>query len=368
MMAERASKKPKVGEGGGAEPGGMDHDQEQEQEQEDTLEEPLDMLARVRRERADRLLAAAATGGTAPAASAAHQRRPEAEHEHEHDLPMKIRLVRALLTTNEEIWDRCCRRTAQQRGRRLPKDAKGRAYAVRLIYRHVSVEPTISRYEAENTCRERKTGGESNACNSVFKVKASYQKLTLGEDIRTVSLPEELASIFPVPIADDGFPNYGRYLELALLLSEDVLSPFLDHLRRHLEAVQVALGKVEAWQQEVEEVVSFLTTAFAIDQIADPAKKNCSNDYGGCRRIHDDKEVCLVCGQEYSEHNMTRYSREDRHACPFPNSTRSSTAEFLVSLPMELKTIKDTGEHRDSYDICTKAGREKLTKFLDYLS
>ena len=202
----------------------------------------------------------------------------------------------------------------------------------------------------------------------MFKVKASYQKLTLGEDILTVSLPEEMASIFPVPIADDGFPDYGRYLELALLLSEDVLSPFLDHLRRHLEAVQVALGKVEAWQQEVEEVKSFLATAFAIDQIADPAKKNCSNDYGGCRRIHDDKEVCLVCGQEYSEHNMTRYSREDRHACPFPNSTRSSTAEFLVSLPRELKTIKDTGEHRDSYDIFTKAGREKLTKFLDYLS
>ena len=155
-MAERASKKPKVGdEGGGAETG-MDQQQQQQQEQGDTLEEPLDMLARVRRERADRLLAAAVEFASEPssaasaggaAGTAANHHRPDAEHGH--DLPMKIRLVRALLTTNEEIWDRCCQRTAQHSGRRLSKDAKGRAFVTRHIFRHVSVEPNISRYEAE---------------------------------------------------------------------------------------------------------------------------------------------------------------------------------------------------------------------------
>lgn len=283
-MAERDAKKPRIGEG---DSGSSDRPQ-------DTPEEPLDMLARVRQERSDRLLAAvmestpasASNAAAADAASSVKNHPPEAEH----DLSMKIRLVRALLTANEEIWHRCCQRSAGHRGGRSSaptKDAKGRAYVTRLIYQHVSVEPTISRYESERRERERADRKDDTPKNnSLFKVKASYQKLLLSED--AVRLPEELASIFPVPIADDGYNDYRRYLELALLLSEEVLSPFLDHLRRHLE-------------------------------------------------------------------------------CPFPNGTSTSRAEFLDSLPRELKTIRDTGEHRESYDVSTEAGRTKLTKFLDYL-
>jgi len=60
-------------------------------------EDALEMLARVRQERADRLAAAV---HVAPVAS-------------DHDLEMNLRMVRGLLATNEEILGRCTGRSVK---------------------------------------------------------------------------------------------------------------------------------------------------------------------------------------------------------------------------------------------------------------
>ena len=323
------------------------------------------MLARIRRERTDLLAAQAAATALADASEGAAADAGAAGAE-SHDLALSLRLVRALLTTNEEIWQRCRERMCTgATGTARAVDVDGRQFFTRLIYRFVDARPV------PYICQEAAPGKQATTkIMTRFYVSASYEKLTI-RGIPTM-VPEELASIVAVPMKD-GFPDYPTYFETALMLHDDALPHFLNRFRLHLETVQVGLGKIEAWLEDAKDARAYLERTFPGSNLPDPVKRGCV----GCNRMHGSNEVCLNCGNVYSRHGYGGYTELfvsekrpgeiSRHVCPVRLGSACS-ATYQKKMPEELETsFFDTGEHSETFDSCTKSGRSKLEKFLAFL-
>lgn len=300
ILADHSAKRPRIDD---KEEGIEGADQQQQEDgdgdadgsQAPEEEEPLDMLARIRRERTDLLAAQAAATALAGICEGAAADALGAGTE-SHDLILSLRLVRALLTTNEEIWRRCRERmcTTGAAGTSRKVDVDGRQFFTRLIYRFVEARPMpYLCQEAAPSKLIRKQA--TTKIMTRFYVSASYEKLSVSGIPTTV--PEELASIVAVPLRD-GYPDYPTYFEMALMLHDDALPHFLNRFRLHLEVVQVGLGKIETWLEDAEDVRAYLEKTFPGSNLPDPVKRGCV----GCNNEHGINDVCLNCGNVYSRH------------------------------------------------------------------
>ena len=307
-------------------------------------EEPLDMLARVRRERADRLASAAAKHSRAKGSAAAARDLFDGDH----DLEMSLRMVRGLLTTNQEIWDRCIGRSATSLNNF--HDVDGKPFFTRFVHRKVSIE---DQYRSTS-----------------FSVSIEYERMMVDEHL-PASLPDELEASIPVPRAH-GFPDYPKCLDNAMMLQDDALVPFLTIFRRHLEEVQVGLGKVDEWLGEAEEIKSFLEDVLNV-KIKPPgvAANGCTE----CSEEHKAETLCLQCGNTYSQHRKGGFrfsaycTNSTLHLCPIGDGrNKSNVASYhLLAGKQVVKKVESTGTYCDSFDVCTEAGRSKLKKFVAFL-
>jgi len=137
-----------------------------------------------------------------------------------------------------------------------------------------------------------------------FGVSVKHAFLIVGEILPT-RLPDELEALILVPKMDYGLPDYQQYFENALVLQDDVLVPFLALFRKHLEEVQVGLGKVDEWQSEAQEIKDFLEGVLKV--------------------------------------------------------------EVSVGVEQVVKKFKSSDEYGVLFDVSTEAGRTKLEKFVDFL-
>jgi len=182
-------------------------------------EDALTMLARIRQERADRLTAAALAAAASDAEAAGDGLRQE-----HYDLEMRLQMVRGLLATNEEIWDRCTGRSVTTL--KNFHDVDGKPFFTRFIHRKVTID---HKYSSSSITRK----------DTTFSVSVEYERMMAGDKLPT-RLPEVLEALIAVPHMDNGFPDYQRCFDNALALQDDMLVPFLALFRKHLEGVQVA--------------------------------------------------------------------------------------------------------------------------------
>ena len=302
-------------------------------------EEPLDMLARVRRERADRLASAAAKHSRAKGSAAAARDLFDGDH----DLEMSLRMVRGLLTTNQEIWDRCISRSATSQNNF--HDVDGKPFFTRFVHREVSIEH--HKYSRTTS----------------FAVTIEYERIMADKHLPT-NLPKELQALIVAPKVH-GFPNYPKCFDNAMTLQDDVLVPFLTLFRKHLEEVQVGLGKVDEWLGEAEDIKSFLEDVLKV-KIEEPVAAN--NGCQDCRESHKAETLCLNCGNTYSQHHrggsyLSYSTNPTLHLCP----RSGNTASYLATEKQFVKKVDSTGKYFDSFDVCTEAGRSKLEKFVAFL-
>jgi len=272
------------------------------------------------------------------------------------DLALNISMVRALIATNQEIWKRCCSTNGG-----IQRDPDGKVFFTRLIYRHVAVN-TVARFTGSSTSKTTN--------DAIFKGVVKFERITAEIVGIPTTIPSELSSIIAQPIDEtSGVPDYDRCFETALLLHDDVLVPFLVTLKTHLECVQVAIGMVDEWLAETDLCTSFLNETF-YTKLPDLAKVGCQNT---CMKTHDHSEICMICGEEYSNHQKREHEfydewRHRRRTSTLHYCRSNKLASYHSYTPIELKLVKDTGEHKESFDVCKEAGRKKLKKFLDFLS
>ena len=232
------------------------------------------------------------------------------------DLRTLTRLVGALISTNEEIWLRCKESLYTDEN-----DESDRKY----MFARISIE-TI---QVSST--------HKRTLNFTTQPVIEHRR-TLDTDLPQIKdVPEKLTSIFAVSTREENvnMPDYEKLFHSMLLLEEDVLLPFLNIFKDHLEDVQVRFGKVEAWLAKSEPCSALIKDLFPEFELpqTDPSEVCCEN-----------------CGEYLIDH---------------PNT-------YCTRIELECSTLKsiqnsDCG-HDEKFNITEEKGRTKLKKFLEYIS
>ncbi|KAL3927574.1 MAG: hypothetical protein SGBAC_013030 [Bacillariaceae sp.] len=170
------------------------------------------------------------------------QSLPGDEFTAELDIKQTIQLVRAILTVNSEIWERC----------------KG-SYEVTYF----ATPKAIFRRPLSTTVRAFGMNG-----NVQFQLHGKSAEKTFNvEELCTI--PDNLAILQPeyLELLHSElklFIDFEALLERSLLLHEDVLKSFLVALKHHLETVQVRLGEIDNWLMEDRMLKDFVNTSFSV--------------------------------------------------------------------------------------------------------
>ena len=259
------------------------------------------------------------------------------------DVDHLTRLISALISTNEEIWQRC-------------KDSRMKAdnlnYYKRVIFRYVQVSTPSGRSLAFNA-------------SSSFEVASNFYLPSIFD------LPDKLTSIFAVsPREDDPkLPDYEKLFKSAVLLQDDVLLPLLAAFKEHLEDVQVQLGIIEEWLVASKSCESFLKETFEDVIIPEQKINGCQSGCKTWASCHSNSDTCIQCGKTYASHSTCRTGL-GYHYSSCPGDTSScANGSFFKSDIVPLKTVySSTCSHEEQFDLTNEDARDKLKKFLDYVS
>ena len=163
-------------------------------------------------------------------------------------------------------------------------------------------------------------------------------------------IPAALADIIVVKPGNGGLPDYGRFLERALLLNNDVLKPFLQILQTHLEGITAFYEEVAAWILEPDADRAFLEKTFQVEfDLGSPAA-NATKD------PEDDGTQC-TSGDD---------SSEDGHGHKDAKGTELETRRAVVDEEILLREYTAEGNYSLSFFI--EYGKtDKLLKFIEYL-
>ena len=253
----------------------------------------------------------------------------------EEDIDQLITMIRAILKTNKEIWDRC-------------SEAE------------VDTEPPWMEFKRFifNVVEVTKT---ENDTDCFFKTTPEVTITNFGE---TPELPTELTDVVPFEKSKGRFPTqYESYLQKCLsLLHHEVLPHVLKRLQDHLESVQVFLGDIDSWLMESAICQEFLNETFEPDLIIpENEDQYCSP---GCKRTHAGHLRCMLCNLTFQQHG---FSLDDFFIHDCPDSGRSG--RFKGFFPVQiLKTCKLSGQFSHTFHIEKETEREKLKKFLEFSS
>lgn len=184
------------------------------------------------------------------------------------DLDIAIKTVRALIVTNEEIWNRCNKHYLHDKLFKMTR---------------------FDEIEVWNSGDETKIGINAKETMLDFDM----------EPLRT--LPDCLAKFMPDKDAT-GIIDFKASFRESLVFHEDVLLVFLAQLKKHLERVQVCLGAIDQWVMDGADSAKFLEFTFdvTIDDILSKIPQDCtchSNHLHGYHRYHDYASTnrCFSC-------------------------------------------------------------------------
>jgi len=195
------------------------------------------------------------------------------------DVEQNIREIRAIIITNDEIFDRC------MGSRKQDSHTTFERFSFDLVEARTMI-PTIF--------------------NSTIQFVTYPKRLEKSFDMTPLAeLPASIANIFVLQkksFAD--FIDYEALFEKSLILHGEVLGAFLEQLKDHLvSSVQVCLGRIETWLMEKESNISYLESKFDVNiefpEEDDPLKgRVCSCPTG----THPDSLGCLWCGKQKCDH------------------------------------------------------------------
>jgi hypothetical protein len=250
------------------------------------------------------------------------------------DVDQNISEIRAILTTNAEIFDRCM-------GSRK-KDSYSEF--VRYSFEVVTIKVSLNTIDSKTRCIAYSEPSEK-----------SFDMTPLA------SLPDGVADIFTLPKKSFGdFIDYEAFFEKSLILHEDVLGTFLEQLKIQLICVQVRLGEIETWLMETASNMNYLESKFGM-QIVMPENDvamECQCPYG----THPDLQACRRCGKYFFKHygmgchpTETTFLRGRKFTC---NRKPHLLKELTTTLP---------GKFDLKLNISKENDRKRLEKVLELI-
>lgn len=176
-------------------------------------------------------------------------------------------------------------------------------------------------------------------------------------------LPSTVTDIIVVSLGLGGLPDYGKFIERSLILCNDVLKPFLQSLRHHLECIHAFYKEVSSWITEPDADRMFIEKTFGIDfDLCIPGNTEDAND--------DETQSCTTA--EHSEAPMDD-SGDDEGGVgasilkkKIDMSAYSNVRRAVVDEVILLKEYPSEGTYSLSFDI-EYGQKEKLVKFIEFL-
>ncbi|KAL7515800.1 hypothetical protein ACHAWX_000875 [Stephanocyclus meneghinianus] len=230
--------------------------------------------------------------------------------------PDLISSIRELLATNKEVFDRCMKSKVHNDD---DNDSTSLVTCRRKVFNVVASSNDSERTE--------------------FGVVTTTEKKDF-DIMPLVQLSSGLDLFQPTFVL--GCIDFNALFETSLLLDCDILLPFLDGLKDHLELVKICLSSIEEWLMESRDSKIFLGATFGT-QLDDHSEDESDTDY-------DEVDQCRICGKQFKSYLDTRRC----HFCPYPVFT--------------YKVLKRTGmdaKLEDLFDLNDEHERAKLIKCLE---
>jgi len=230
-----------------------------------------------------------------------------------------------LITTNNEIWDRCKTNLDHQ-------DKK---------FNHLSKKPVLVFYRVGfNEVKVLSAGQHQFGTSEGLVFETQYTLQT--KSFSVPCLPPPLLTIVIPLIGKDGLLSYSQYLERSFILEESILLPFLAIFKDHLEEFQVFLGDVESW------LMGSIRSATFIQQLFNVAPKN-------------DPVVCLLCG------NRAREKRVMCQRCELEGCFQNARSFQPPMILYKTTASSDDDVYKVSFDVSNSSGQKRLTQFFSFV-
>lgn len=285
------------------------------------LKEPLDQVSDVR-ERVGRQLLGPSDGGDGGAIN--------------YDIAQNIREIRAILSTNNEIFDR----VMDYKKWGPHHYPEGTEIFTRISFDVVETFQVVL-----------------NSKKTVTRFVTYPERSSKTIDTKVLSdLPANLLDIF-APVQKSGrysaFVDYESYFEKSLILHDDVLEPFLAHLKVHLMSVQICLGEIETWVVEPRRNIDFLETTFGKDVKMPGEDEDLERECACPSGTHPKHIICLHCNCALSAHRLG-------NCC-------DGTGFFHCKLFQVLKECHTTsGKIEATFEIMKENEQKKLKKIIEF--
>ena len=259
------------------------------------------------------------------------------------DIEQNIREIRALLKINDEIFERCM--SAEWTcGKQHDKTL---VVFTRYAFDVVKVRPynALTQFITEPQCSKKE-----------FDMK-SLSELPTGIDGLFVAKYQ----VEPFTM----FIDYKAFFECVLMLSDEILEPFLAKLKSHIESIHICLGEIESWLLEPKSNIDFIEETFGealdIPTAADITPKQCACPTG----THPGTEECMKCGKQLDMHRQPKHG--SCNLCPSSYGSYTST-RFHCKKYVVLKECNEPGVFHKTFEIAKKSEQKKLKKFLEFMS
>jgi len=250
------------------------------------------------------------------------------------DLDYLINTTEALVSSNNEIWDRC-KANLHHENEKFNQLSKNPVLRFkRFGFNEVKVLST----------RKHKLGQSQGLL--VLETRCDQQTMSFS----VTCLPHPLHAVFIPALGKNGMLNYSAYLKRSFILEESILLPFLAILKDHLEEFQVFLGNVESWLMGSTQSAIFLLETFNVGLEVVTTSNLTKNEFD---------DTCIHCGESTS----SRRSKARKVVCPGGEVCNVYKRSVTV-----LKSIASSEDINLSFDVSVSTGQERLIKFLAFLT
>mmetsp|Transcript_32444 Transcript_32444/g.79079 ORF Transcript_32444/g.79079 Transcript_32444/m.79079 type:complete len:327 (-) Transcript_32444:640-1620(-) len=249
----------------------------------------------------------------------------DGDEDYDEKFHILLSTVRALMKTNNEIWERC-----QPYKREHNEEGSFRFYRT-----------------AYNAAKASKS---SDGGDMEFFTLSQLETQDFPGFPR---LPGTLSTIFPIE-TNGTFQQYDDYLAKITWLAKPIAYQFLSGFKAHLEDIHVALGKTETWITEPNHSLQFINEQFGMDLQAP--------ELGVGSKGGERSAICVRCFRRRDEHQIQQGIRFCR--CP------KGRASFFVGSKVTLKKVNvkpELGSMDVSFECSSESDQESLKCFMTFV-
>ena len=282
-------------------------------------------------------------------------------------ISQNVRAIQALLTSNEEVYNRC-------KGH-IKSGTDEKTTFIKASHTVVDAhrDEVTSMFQFVTYPEHCRLEFDTNPLSSV-PFSLDFGDITI-----------RLRHIGSVDSKEASFIDYTALFKSLTMLYDDMLGPYLVKLRGHLETVQACLSKIDDWISTPSSNIKYLQQIFGEEKLQ---LSNKTIKHFCIEGSHQDDEVCFQCEGKFDQHGTEQRQVNGiegghRRLCPHPEDkdlpyfmcskcdadSDIQCPHYQVEESYVLREFKCTlpGNFDATFEIAEEQGRLQLEKFVGFI-